>query len=144
MVVQTLTRCVPSVQCLLSEVKLGHWDGRLSEALPLAHLMDSQLPGASRSDPVIILCAAFTLASVGVFACWLPARRATALAPVKAIRYELTEVAMVRREVSCAHAEVGSPTLPIELNWRYQANLARRAGLLNQARVRTELPRLLC
>jgi putative ABC transport system permease protein len=79
---------------LLLVMKRGLWQIAvglvlgLSAALPLAHLMDSQLLGASRSDPVILLCVAFTLASVGVFACWLPARRATALDPVKAIRYE--------------------------------------------------------
>jgi ABC-type lipoprotein release transport system permease subunit len=36
----------------------------------------------------VFFAVALTLASVGVFACWLPARRATSLDPVKAIRYE--------------------------------------------------------
>jgi predicted permease len=71
----------------LSQIAVGLALG-LSAALPLAHLLDSQLLGASRSDPAVLLCVAFTLASVGVFACWLPARRAAALDPVKAVRYE--------------------------------------------------------
>lgn len=71
----------------LWQITVGLFLG-LSAALPVAHLMDSQLLGYSRSDPIIILCVVFMLASVGVFACWLPAQRAIALDPVKAIRYE--------------------------------------------------------
>jgi predicted permease len=60
----------------------------LGAALPLAHLMASMPIGVSRLDPAIFFSVSFTLASVGVFACWLPARRASSLDPVKAIRYE--------------------------------------------------------
>jgi predicted permease len=60
----------------------------LGAALPLAHIMASLPIGVSRSDPTILFIVACTLALVGVFACWLPARRATGLDPVKAIRYE--------------------------------------------------------
>ena len=57
-------------------------------AFSLAHRMTSLLNGGLRSDPSVIFAVALTLASVGVFACWLPARRATGLDPVRAIRYE--------------------------------------------------------
>ena len=60
----------------------------LGAGLPLARLMASMPIGVSRLDPTIFFSVAFTLASVGVFACWLPARRASGLDPVKAIRYE--------------------------------------------------------
>jgi predicted permease len=60
----------------------------LGAALPLAHLMASLPFGRARSDASIFLIVALGLASVGVFACWLPARRAAGLDPVKAIRYE--------------------------------------------------------
>ncbi len=60
----------------------------LGAALPFAHLMASLPFGMARSDVSIFLIVAFTLALVGVFACWLPARRAAGLDPVKAIRYE--------------------------------------------------------
>jgi predicted permease len=60
----------------------------LGAALPLAHLMASLPIGVSRSDPTILLIVARTLALVGVFACWLPARHAAGLGPEKAIRYE--------------------------------------------------------
>jgi putative ABC transport system permease protein len=60
----------------------------LAAAFPLSHLMPSITNGSLRSDPFVIFQVALTLAAVGVFACWLPARRATGLDPVRAIRYE--------------------------------------------------------
>jgi predicted permease len=79
---------------LLLVMKRGLWQIAvglavgLGAALPLVHLMASMPIGVSRSDPTIFFAVAFTLAFVGVFACWLPARRASSLDPVKAIRYE--------------------------------------------------------
>ena len=79
---------------LLLVMKRGLWQIAvglavgLCAAVPLAHVMASMPIGISRSDPAILLFVACTLAVVGVFACWLPARRASALDPVKAIRYE--------------------------------------------------------
>ena len=60
----------------------------LAAAWPLMHLMASLPIGVSHSDLSVVLTVALVLASVGLFACWLPARRAAALDPVKAIRYE--------------------------------------------------------
>jgi predicted permease len=60
----------------------------LAAALPVAHFLASLPFGTARSDLPIFLVVASCLASVGVFACWLPARRAAGLDPVKAIRYE--------------------------------------------------------
>jgi putative ABC transport system permease protein len=60
----------------------------LGAALPVTHLIASLPIGVSPSDPVIFLLVASVMAAVGLVACWLPARRAAALDPVKAIRYE--------------------------------------------------------
>jgi putative ABC transport system permease protein len=60
----------------------------LAVAFPLARAITSMPMGGLRSDPSVVFAVALTLASVGVFACWLPARRATGLDPVKAIRNE--------------------------------------------------------
>ncbi len=60
----------------------------LAAAVPLTHLITSIPDGGLRSDPLFLVGVALTLAAVGVFACWLPARRATGLDPVRAIRYE--------------------------------------------------------
>ncbi len=60
----------------------------LAAAIPVARLMASLPIGVSPTDPSVFLAVASVLASVGVVACWLPARRAAALDPVKAIRYE--------------------------------------------------------
>lgn len=60
----------------------------LAAAWPATRLMASLPLGASPSDPVVYFIVAAVLAVVGLFACWLPARRAATLDPVKAIRYE--------------------------------------------------------
>lgn len=60
----------------------------LGLAIPGARLLRSALMGVLAADPMVFVVVAAVLASVGVFACWLPARRAAALDPVKAIRYE--------------------------------------------------------
>ncbi len=56
--------------------------------VPVARIMASLPIGLSPSDPDVFFTVASVLASVGIFACWLPARRAAALDPVKAIRNE--------------------------------------------------------
>lgn len=60
----------------------------LAAAVPVNHQLASITGGELRSDPFVIFEVALTLALVGVFACWLPARRAAGLDPVRAIRYE--------------------------------------------------------
>jgi predicted permease len=60
----------------------------LALAIPAARLLASFPLRVSTTDPAIFLSVAAVLVTVGVFACWLPARRAAALDPVKAIRYE--------------------------------------------------------
>ena len=60
----------------------------IAAAWPLARVITSMPIGVPHSDPLLLLGVSSTLAAVGVFACWLPARRAAALDPVKAIRYE--------------------------------------------------------
>jgi putative ABC transport system permease protein len=60
----------------------------LAAAFPAARLMASLPIGVSPTDPGVFIAVAGTLALVGLVACWLPARRAAALDPVQAIRYE--------------------------------------------------------
>lgn len=60
----------------------------LALAIPAVRLMSAIPIGVSASDPMVFLVVASVLVGVGVFACWLPARRAAGLDPVKAIRYE--------------------------------------------------------
>ena len=60
----------------------------LAAGIPVTRIMASLPIGVSPSDPTVFFTVASVLAAVGVFACWIPARRAAALDPVKAIRYE--------------------------------------------------------
>ena len=60
----------------------------LGAAIPATHLMASLPLSVSPSDPIVLLHVSLVAGVVGLFACWLPARRAAALDPVKAIRYE--------------------------------------------------------
>lgn len=60
----------------------------LAGAFPAARLMASLPIGVSTTDPGIFIAVSLVLTLVGFFACWIPARRAARLDPVKAIRYE--------------------------------------------------------
>jgi len=54
----------------------------------LVRLLDSILPSMHGGDPLTVGCVAALLAAVALFACWLPARRATRIDPIIALRAE--------------------------------------------------------
>ena len=60
----------------------------LGGAFVLTRLMSSLLFGVSTTDAVTFVFVAVGLMLVGVFACYLPARRATRVDPLIALRYE--------------------------------------------------------
>jgi putative ABC transport system permease protein len=53
-----------------------------------ARLIASQLYSTSQTDPLVLLLVAVVLVAVALFACWLPARKATRVDPVTALRAE--------------------------------------------------------
>jgi len=57
-------------------------------ALASGRVLSAYLFGVSSTDPVSFIAVALLLAAVALFACWLPARRATRVNPMEALRYE--------------------------------------------------------
>jgi hypothetical protein len=54
----------------------------------LSRLLASQLWRVSVHDPTTITCVRSLLLTTGALACWIPARRATAIEPAMALRHE--------------------------------------------------------
>jgi putative ABC transport system permease protein len=57
-------------------------------AVYLARFVETLLFGVRPADPLTFVVAASVLGVVALFAAWLPARRAAAVDPVRALRYE--------------------------------------------------------
>ena len=60
----------------------------LVSSLALSRLITSELWGVSPHDPLALLGVAALLLLIGLLACWVPARRATRVDPMTALRYE--------------------------------------------------------
>jgi hypothetical protein len=60
----------------------------LMAAAALGHVMSDYIYGITSTDPVTLAGASLLLTGVALFASYLPARRATRVNPIKALRYE--------------------------------------------------------
>jgi len=78
-------RMVLASGCRLAVVGLGIG---LASALALTRVMQTLLFGVSATDPFIFALIVTTLGIMSVLASWLPARRATRVDPILALRYE--------------------------------------------------------
>jgi len=66
---------------------LGMFVGAVA-AFAMKRVVESQLFGVEATDPLTFVVAGFTLIAVALLACWVPARRATKVDPVIALRTE--------------------------------------------------------
>ena len=60
----------------------------ITVALASGRVLRAYLFGVSSTDPTTFIAVALVLATVALFACWLPARRAARVNPMEALRYE--------------------------------------------------------
>jgi putative ABC transport system permease protein len=60
----------------------------LTASLAISRVLASELWGVSARDPLTLVVVPILLLVIGLLACWIPARRATRVSPVVALRYE--------------------------------------------------------
>jgi ABC-type antimicrobial peptide transport system permease subunit len=60
----------------------------VAAALALTHLMKSLLYGTSATDPITFIAVSLLLVAVAFLASYMPARHATKVSPLVALRYE--------------------------------------------------------
>jgi putative ABC transport system permease protein len=60
----------------------------LAAAMALSRLLTKLLFGVAPTDPLTLIAVAMLLAFVATLACWLPARRATRIPPIEALRLD--------------------------------------------------------